>query len=1182
MGVGFITAVFQNLLASAIYSAGGEFWAAFSKRIAFSKRYKKAFERAVCRFYADPKYSGNEGRRNFSEYQKLLLDASLEEDIVNSNSQVYSEMFDLFSQEIAKDKLLNGYTILKGVFTTQKKLGELAGQTKELIELARANRNESKLEHNDILKQIKGLKELIINPALQDLKMAPLDGSSVLQNDQETHIVKREQLTNKCVDALVNHKVLILHGALKVGKTTLAQLIKSKMDDVNIIDDVAEKDVESILADLLSSKRVGKYVITTSTPLNKNISILDFSNLDQEEVPLLNFAETVELIESYSPTCNLSTFIYGHTNGHPVLVKTLCSYFVSCGWRLDVENFRQILCYSFDNNLLRFLADLMGRIITEVKTRDLLNRLILVNGSFTEVNACQLAEIAPQIEEPRRRLFSLMPTWISETDGCYKVTPLLKKVWNSDASSDCKKQCNKLLAQSILNLSCPLSELDILNYINYSVSAEEYDDAGHMYITILHKIHEENKSLSEKSVLRGLWLSHPLPAEMSLYVRIGVRIAQLMFLGGLAKKHRHYLLWDLKQLVDSYEEDDFKAFFYGTVTLLCWQEDEISEGLRYYSIYSALDHKEMVAVMSQIGEKISLFNNNIWIFLLRLTKMEEYETWLDTFHTSHPVYSHDDQNVCESCYLSVSRLITHHLIDCDFGGKMNALKRILNKAEQCECPEVAVVCLFKMIDLYAIETKFEDAKVLYESQYEKYKCYPLAEILFNGAMAYACYKSGHTAVDDWVYFKKVMEFSNKELIPDIQLHITEVFAYVVSEKDQKKGIDILTGALDYASDEKHRIDIFDYYQCKGELTYAYWSAGEKVKAAGLLSDCIEFVLPLAETEKRFAKSYLCLCNCLLTKCCLDVQNKPLPENQASPVKGMFTENDLIKFDDLYTIERQYVTCYQMSDLCDNLLMKELAYEWAKKAVEASKKRGEVQETHHLLFLLTPLFNEERDLETIEYIIKHSDEARRLTMQKHPEMKKSSSDLEFVEFQIVPLLMKALVMKVRGKDNGMNLVKSIVKSYIAVADEETIRFVKKVFERETFDRSFVTEVNKLNMQDHYCVYLCAYILTAFYSDSEYAFDLLMAVLPDLQKQLVQIYGKRILSTINLFVSTFWKIRILRNSEEFNNYDRLKDRGIKLIDDYEGKVNQANKTMMIISNHLRLRHTLNKNQMDWLDA
>lgn len=1178
----FLIPIFQSLLASAIYDTGAAVASAFVNRIAFTKCYKKAFERAVCRFYADPEYAGNEARRHYSDYVKMLQDASRQDDILASSSQVYEKMLDLFAQEVSKDKFLQSYTILKGIFTTQKKLEKITEKIKESINLARVNREESKLEHKEISEQINGLKELITNPKMQSLTLAPLCGSAVAQNEQEAHIVQREQLVERCITSLDAGKILILYGAFKVGKTTLAQLVAKKKEGIEIIDDVAKQDLETMVSGLLAGHNEGKIIVTTASALNENLSTLNFSLIEQVEVPLLSVVETADLINTFNPTSDLRVFIYGHTSGHPVLVKTLCSYFSTCGWKFDVDNFSQILSYSFDRNLIRSLSDLICRIITDSETRILLNRLVLVHGSFTEAEVCQLAEIVPQIGEVRRRLYSLIPTWVTDNDGRFNISPLLNKLWRADISGECQKQCNKVLSQNILSSRKPLNEQDVLNYINYSVRAEEYDDAGHMYITILNKLHDAKEVLPEKSLLRGIWIDMPLPVDMSLKVKIGFRLAQLLLLGGLSKGQRHYLLWDLKQLVENYEEDDFKAFFYSTVALICWQEDDVAEGLKYYNIYNTLDKKETVAIMAQLGEKISLFDNNIWLFLLRLTKVNDYETWLDTFRIAHVDYSHGDRAVCDCCYLSVSRLITYHLRESDFETKQVALKRIWNKAEQCGCPEISIVSLFKVLDLFAVAGKFNEAKALYDAQYEKYKDYPLAVILLNGAMAYACYKTKHTSERNWCYFEQVIKFADKELIPDIQLHIKEVFAYVVAEKDPKQSVVFLNEALEYAKNENYKVDIFEYYQCKGELSYAYWCIGERTKAIELLSECVDFVLPLAEAEKEFAKTYLCLCNCLITKYSMDVQDKSLPVNQASPERGMFTENNLTAFDDLYTVERLYVTCYQMSDLCVRLQKNALAYKWAKKSVDACRKKGEVNETHYLLFLLIPLLKADVDLDDIAFVIRHSDKARRVTYQLHPEIKRENNDLEFVEFQIVPLLMEALVLKVRGNDVGIELVRSIVKEYTAVADEETIKHVKRVFEQDTYNRAFIAEINKLNVQERYSVYLCAYIMTAYYSDSDYAFDLLMAIMPELQQQLVQIYGTRIMTIVNHFISTFWKMKIFRNPDEFDDYDRLKDRGLKLIDEYEGKLNQANKTMMVIRYHLKLKHTMNIIQDDWLDA
>ena len=66
-------------------------------------------------------------------------------------------------------------------------------------------------------------------------------------------------------------------------------------------------------------------------------------------------------------------------------------------------------------------------------------------------------------------------------------------------------------------------------------------------------------------------MSFALPVEMSIDVRIGVRIAQLLLIDDLSQAKRQYLLWDLKQLVQANHESKFRAFFYSTVTMLCWQ-----------------------------------------------------------------------------------------------------------------------------------------------------------------------------------------------------------------------------------------------------------------------------------------------------------------------------------------------------------------------------------------------------------------------------------------------------------------------------------------------------------------------------------------------------------------------------------------------------------------------------------
>lgn len=233
-------------------------------------------------------------------------------------------------------------------------------------------------------------------------------------------------------------------------------------------------------------------------------------------------------------------------------------------------------------------------------------------------------------------------------------------------------------------------------------------------------------------------------------------------------------------------------------------------------------------------------------------------------------------------------------------------------------------------------------------------------------------------------------------------------------------------------------------------------------------------------------------------------------------------------------------------------------------------------------MFIPLLNIDDDIDDVAFILKRSDEARRLGYKLHPELKKENYDMEYIEFQVIPVLMQALTMKIRGSEVGIKHTMSIIKEYVAVSEVETIRRIKDIFERTTYDKTFIAEINKLNVQEYYNAYLCAYIMTAFYSDNDYAFDLLISIMPELQKQLIQIYGLRIMRVINIFISTFWKIRILKRPEEFNDYDLIKDKGLSLIDEYEGRFNQANKTMMVVYNHLKMQHSINMIQEDWLYA
>lgn len=1028
----------------------------------------------------------------------------------------------------------------------------------------------------------KEIGSVVAGLAIEGVQIVESNAESLPQVPQSTHIIERKGLLNECIKTLEDGKILIIHGSLKIGKSTLSKQLQLIKPSVAVYEKVKSSELEEKVETLLRANKGGQSVVVSQQgPLNLNFTTLDASKICQVEVPLLSLEETRELIATYKPEEDFSIFIWGHSNGHPVLVRTLCDYLSNHNWHIDVDIFGKVLSYTFDYNLQRTLADLMRAIITDSNDRELLNRLLLVNGGFTEDDVRMLAAINPVVDEPMLRLNGMIPSWVTLEGDKFRVNPLFNKAWKPDVAPQAYRDCNLQLAEGILKRRATLSEHDVLNYILYSIKGGADDEAGRMYITVLLGLHDQG-GLPNKSILRALWIDIPLPQRMSAQVKIGVRYMQLIVLRDLKQKQRAFLLKDLKQLVDSCEDKEHLSFYSSMVTMLCWMEGDVEGGLQHYQQYIA--HKqEGNKLLKNIEDAISVFDTNIWIFLLHLKSVKEFEDWLDTFDADAIVYNHADRQICESCYLSAERLWKHHLADSSNEEKLGALSQILTKAEEKSCSELAIACIFAQMEILNAASRYGEVRELYNKKFAPYQGHPFAQLLLNGSMGNSYYRDETVNHQEALpYFQQALACPDTELIPNLRLHILEMKAYVLAEIDMMAAIAELESALKYGEDENHRTDLYEYHQCKGELSYAYWCIGNRVKAVETLSESVKFVIhDLQGGEQRFAKSFLCLCGCLIMKYQCDVEGKPVPEGQAEPKHGMFTENDLCFLDDLYTEDRLYTTSYQLCQLSRDLGLKTLATEWAHKTIEECQRRGEVREIHYLLFLLLPVFAGENDKEAMSYVIKQSCEAKRLSYQNHPELNKGNADFEFVEFCIVPVLMTALGQKLRGDDTELQMIRKILDEYQPLNEPEMFDKVKKVFERGVFESSLIVETNRLDKNDFYAVYICAYLLTAFHSDASFAFSLMIAIMPVLEKQLIHILGEDVRCIVNRFVVDFWRAKILTNPGEFTGYQHLREKGLPLIESYEGKPNQANHTMLVVSNHVVIQNGLNAEQEKWMD-
>lgn len=1179
----FLAPVLQSLIATAIFESGKAGVSFLADKKSMEKRYREAFERAISTFYADPECAGNEARRNYGDYLKALKDDFKAVEDFNPQKGQYQKLLELFEEEVCKDTRLRIWTQFKMLRMSAGNLKQIENEQRVVLEqLAgfRKETNQSLTAINNKLDVI--VKRIQASPELKQVSVIP-STLSVLQNadTNSLHIVKREDLVQQCVQHCNNGKVLVLIGSVKIGKRTLAELMLSNVKDGFVCTDVPSGHLNDVIRLCYQELREGRHpIITTDAPVDENMMLVDMSRVAQVEVPLLTEEETKELIETYSPRQDFSKFIWAHSYGHPVLAKALCTYLSSCNWVIDEKVFGQMLNYSFDRKLSRSLAELMLRMIPDADTRSLLNRLMLVKAVFTEDDVKALASVSPQIAEPRSKLLSLTPGWVTEENGMFKVTPLYDKAWTPDMDGECYRTCNWLLASRIMIKTEPLNELDVLHYILYAQNAERYDEAGLMYMRALEKIRKED--LPKLTILPSMWVDVPLPIQMTENLRIAIRVQQLTIMKHLSSSKKNYILNDLCRMVEGAAESELTAAYYSVLSVLCWTEDRIQAGLKYHNL-SIEKRNENSKGMDELDEMDELYKKSIWMLPLRFTKIEEYDAWFRDFAAKPFEYDHSDSDICEHCYLAGYQLVNKIWKGREQSDIIAELQHILDESIKFRCPEMAVSALFEMMETFNKAGRYEDTRKVYSDYYTQFEAYPMAKVLLNGSMAYAIYSNKEADNKESLPYIDAMRTAEYgEVIPNIHLHLGQIKSYVMSEVDVNEGITQLKKVIDYVQKPGHSSTIYEYYQCLGELSLMYWDAGDKVRSVEVVSECVKYVTSEEGLKSPFAKTYLCSCDCLLVNHLDNLGVREVPEGQMKPYRGMFTEPDAQYLDSIYSEDRIFTSSYLMYQISGALKIEKLKTYWAYKVLEAIKSRGETKEIHFIATLLVPVFLKEQDFDAVAQIAEISSVSQAKSFEIRPEMKRESADSEFIEYVMSPVLFLALRMAITGDRSGLEKIKEILQGYKPIIHDEVVKEVIAVLERGEYDRAYIDEVQKMDVNRFYPVYIFAYFITTLSVDSYQAFKLIMAVIVKLESDLVKVVGKEVKAVINEFVASFWKARIMTKPEEFVNYSFLASKGMKVIGEYDGKENQANHTMFVVRHHLPYEVNMNAQQEEWMDA
>jgi hypothetical protein len=248
-------------------------------------------------------------------------------------------------------------------------------------------------------------------------------------------------------------------------------------------------------------------------------------------VPRYNDSDVEETLQVYGAPASIRRpqfqgYVRGLTQGEPELTNLLVQFLARNNWKLnDDEVWAGMLQQTFAEPLK---GETQRRLLqTEVEpARTLLYRLTSLMRPFTEKQALQIARVEPEIPQAAERLATLYGRWLQNAGGKeWRTSPLLSGLGDANLTRPVKKQVHKTVVDWIVALRT-LNQLNTGEAITHLLLAEEFDEAGGMLLRALYSLLNAGPD-AEPGHLLSFWKGLPLPEEMSLSIRIGIRGIQI-------------------------------------------------------------------------------------------------------------------------------------------------------------------------------------------------------------------------------------------------------------------------------------------------------------------------------------------------------------------------------------------------------------------------------------------------------------------------------------------------------------------------------------------------------------------------------------------------------------------------------------------------------------------------------
>ena len=238
--------------------------------------------------------------------------------------------------------------------------------------------------------------------------------------------------------------------------------------------------------------------------------------------PPFNDSEVRDVLSAHgAPQTFLSNatvrLINGLSSGNSLLVTLSARYLLSKNWELGDAELDSLLQ---GDHTAGIADEVLVRIGSSLDTaqRDFLYRLALSVTAIEDTVAVQLAEVPPSISKPQECLATLMGAWVQRpAERMVTVSPVARSVAHGNLDKTTKRLCHRTLGTGIT--SQVMDPWDAQIAIGHFVSAEEFDLAGSLFLSLLEELRRRPYVSAYKSLL-AMWAETSLPDRMHIGIRL--------------------------------------------------------------------------------------------------------------------------------------------------------------------------------------------------------------------------------------------------------------------------------------------------------------------------------------------------------------------------------------------------------------------------------------------------------------------------------------------------------------------------------------------------------------------------------------------------------------------------------------------------------------------------------------